>query len=74
MDQRIKAMPLFEYKCDDCDTKFEELVTNSEQSVVCPDCKSAKVSKQLSVFSASAGSSGGSDLPCGQPSCGSGYS
>lgn len=66
-------MPIFEYKCDACGEKFEELVSNSDQSVPCPKCQSDKVSKLLSVFAASGSSSSGS-LPCGQSSCGSGYS
>jgi len=67
-------MPLFEYKCSECDHKFEELVANSESKVTCPKCASEKVSKLLSVFAASGTSSSGSLLPSAQSSCGSGFS
>lgn len=66
-------MPLFEYKCTDCDNRFEELVSSGDVKVFCPKCKSEEVSRQLSVFSAS-GKSSSSGLPCGKPSCGSGFS
>ena len=66
-------MPLFEYKCESCDNRFEELVSGDNPKVVCPKCQSEKVVKQLSVFSATGGSSP-SGLPCGKPSCGSGFS
>lgn len=67
-------MPIFEYQCSDCDTKFEELVFSSNNSVQCPSCKSEKVDKLISSFSASV--SGSSATACGKPSgsCGSGFS
>ncbi|MCL2388889.1 MAG: zinc ribbon domain-containing protein [Elusimicrobia bacterium] len=46
-------MPLFEFICNDCSKKFEHLVLSSNtDSVSCPVCKSAKVTKQFSTFSA----------------------
>lgn len=66
-------MPLFEYKCSECEDQFEELVSGSDPRIVCPKCGSDKVSRLLSVFAASGGSSS-SGLPCGQSSCGSGFS
>ncbi|UCG62465.1 MAG: zinc ribbon domain-containing protein [Candidatus Zixiibacteriota bacterium] len=66
-------MPLFEYKCSQCGHQFEELVSGSEVKVFCPKCKSENVSRMLSVFSASSGSSS-SGLPCGKPSCSTGFS
>ncbi len=67
-------MPVFEYKCNDCGTKFEELVIRSDEQVNCPSCNSANATKQLSTFAASVSGSG-SAMPCGAPSassCGSG--
>lgn len=66
-------MPLFEYKCSDCETKFEELISSSDVKVFCPKCGSEKVSRLLSVFSASSAASPSSP-PCGQSSCPSGFS
>jgi putative FmdB family regulatory protein len=43
-------MPLFEYKCRDCGTKFEKLVTSYADDVVCRNCQSPRVDKLLSVF------------------------
>ncbi len=60
-------MPLYEYKCSDCDAKFEELSMRSDDVVVCPKCESENVMRLLSTFAAS----GGSSTPSA-PSCGSG--
>ncbi len=46
-------MPLFEYRCVDCERDFELLVR--EQTVLaCPTCQSTRLEKQLSVFAVSA--------------------
>lgn len=66
-------MPIFEYKCNECNNQFEELVANSEQKIICPECESENVNKLLSVFSAT-GTSSVSSTPCGQSSCNSGFS
>ncbi|MDR3275382.1 MAG: zinc ribbon domain-containing protein [Endomicrobium sp.] len=42
-------MPLFEFICKKCSTKFETLVFNDE-SIVCPVCKSGEIVKQFSSF------------------------
>jgi len=42
-------MPIYEYVCMKCESHFEELVRNGE-TPKCPDCSSAKVQKQFSVF------------------------
>ena len=42
-------MPIYEYVCMKCESHFEELVRNGE-APTCPDCSSAKVQKQFSVF------------------------
>lgn len=41
-------MPIFEYRCKECDHKFEALVRSSA-AVACPSCKSASLEKQVSV-------------------------
>lgn len=48
-------MPIYEYKCSNCNTKFEILhrsITKVED-VSCPKCNSNEVKKMLSTFSAS---------------------
>jgi len=63
-------MPIYEYKCQNCDTKFELLqklgATNEE--VNCPKCGASEPIKQFSVFTSStAGSSACMDGVC--PTC-----
>lgn len=61
-------MPIFEYKCQECGSKFEKLVRNSASNIACPSCGQDHVSRELSTFSAHAnGRSKDSapSLPCG---------
>lgn len=53
-------MPMYEFRCADCHTKFEELVfaTADLADVTCPSCSSTHVAKQLSAFSVGGGSGG----------------
>jgi putative FmdB family regulatory protein len=67
-------MPMFEYTCNDCGKKFEELVSSENETVECPACHSPNARKLLSVFAASAGSGSSGATPCGAPSCGRGFS
>ncbi len=66
-------MPLYEYRCQDCQHGFELLVREST-TFACPACHSQKLEKQLSVFAVGADGRGGSTRtpvaagPCG--SCG----
>jgi putative FmdB family regulatory protein len=46
-------MPIYEYICDDCETRFERIVINKQQEISCPKCASKKASIQLSVFATS---------------------
>ena len=75
-------MPLFEYRCSKCSSKFEVLhksIRNIE-SVECPECHSTEINKLLSSFSAAGFSKSGNDFSpspenCETSSCGcsSGY-
>jgi putative FmdB family regulatory protein len=53
-------MPIYEYLCDDCETRFEKIVINKQQEIACPKCASKKASIQLSVFATANGSNGSS--------------
>jgi putative FmdB family regulatory protein len=53
-------MPIYEYLCDECDTRFEKIVINKQQEIACPKCASNKASIQLSVFATTNGSNGAS--------------
>ena len=72
-------MPIYEYLCNDCNTRYEQLVMNSSARIACPKCSSTKHTLQLSVFSAGAKSNGsgestsssaGSSCGCTPHSCG----
>jgi putative FmdB family regulatory protein len=53
-------MPLFEYRCQDCDEKFEELVPYSRsEEMDCPKCGSGNTRKLVSAFATTGSSSGG---------------
>ena len=74
-------MPIFEYKCEDCNNMFEILhkSTNTQDEVFCPDCKSTNYKKLISVFSSKISSSspdfgGCSEGSCGMPQYGGGCS
>jgi len=65
-------MPIFEYRCDDCQKEFEALVRASSQPV-CPHCGGTRLSKLLSVFATGQSPSrepafaGGPCGSCGHP-------
>lgn len=46
-------MPIYEYLCHKCKTRFTEIIRLAELETykpVCPKCKSKDVKKQLSTF------------------------
>lgn len=55
-------MPLFEFRCQECEERFEELLRRSDDTddVTCPSCGSRKVEKLQSGFAAHTGSSSSS--------------
>ena len=59
-------MPLFEYRCADCGSRFEFLV-RGETAPVCPACRSEQVEKQLSVFAVGASSPKSAPVPAASP-------
>ena len=65
-------MPIFEYKCEESDSKFEEFRSLSNTNPAqCPNCKSEKTSKLFSTF-ASCGRDNLSSAGSGASSCGQG--
>jgi putative FmdB family regulatory protein len=44
-------MPLYEFECEDCSARFEELVASSAQAVACPRCHSSRARRLLSSVS-----------------------
>jgi putative FmdB family regulatory protein len=44
-------MPIFEYLCSDCGSKFEKLVLRPAiETVVCPSCGKDRLTPQISTF------------------------
>lgn len=68
-------MPIYEFKCNDCENEFETLVFAKDESVGCPKCNSNNVQRLMSTcafkteagFTPSKGSSGCST--CSASSC-----
>ena len=63
-------MPIFEYKCEDCGSRFEKLVRRpGTDEVLCPSCGTNHLEQQHSVFAAH---SNGTQKDFSMPSCPSG--
>ena len=43
-------MPIYEYECEGCGERFEELVAAGAESARCPSCGSARTRRLLSGF------------------------
>ena len=58
-------MPIYEYRCEDCGTKFEKLVRRQaeELALECPSCGQKHLKQELSTFAAHSGNSRASELP-----------
>ncbi|NOZ05516.1 MAG: zinc ribbon domain-containing protein [Chloroflexi bacterium] len=48
-------MPVYEYCCQECKTKFEEFIRSSgdEEGLTCPTCGSVDIRKGFSLFGTS---------------------
>ncbi len=65
-------MPIFEYRCENCGSKYDVLHKSSvkQEEVTCPKCNSTKSKKLLSTFSASIDSSSSySSNSCASGNC-----
>jgi putative FmdB family regulatory protein len=62
-------MPLYEYKCADCDTCFDALrsMADADAPIACPTCDSENTCRQISLFTAigSQGTIAGAGSSCG---------
>lgn len=71
-------MPIYEYLCEDCETRHERIVLSNGAEVTCPKCGSRKQTVQFSVFaapangakSASSSASAGGSCGCTPKTCG----
>jgi putative FmdB family regulatory protein len=66
-------MPIYEYLCEDCGSKFEKLVRRSSDApeLACPSCGQKHLRQELSTFAAHTdGASKQADLPvCPNAGC-----
>jgi putative FmdB family regulatory protein len=62
-------MPFYEYRCDQCEHAFEELVGLNDPAPPCPECESGDVSRRVTsrVTVGRASPSPAASLP---PGCG----
>jgi putative FmdB family regulatory protein len=44
-------MPIYEYRCNECEREFERYVSGASVAVECPTCQSERVMRRLSVVS-----------------------
>lgn len=62
-------MPMYEYVCKTCGTRFEKLVRMGAepQALICPTCTSTVVDRAFSTFATSGGGSqrGSTEASCG---------
>ena len=65
-------MPIYEYTCEECNTRFEKFVRSITAAVKakCPNCGSTRIKKGWSTFGT--GSSGGLGSLATSSSCGTG--
>ena len=49
-DGKGKTMPLYEYRCEQCDRTFERRHGWDDRVTACPDCASSSVRRLLPTF------------------------
>lgn len=52
-------MPLYDYRCRDCDHSFEAMQKYGEPAPACPSCEQGKVEKLMSAPAVAGASEGG---------------
>ncbi|MBI5083950.1 MAG: zinc ribbon domain-containing protein [Acidobacteria bacterium] len=52
-------MPIYEYACQECGTKFEKLIRRQADldDLTCPSCGESRLARQLSTFAPQMGAS-----------------
>ena len=63
-------MPLYEYRCRDCDRRFEVFVSGGSP-IECPDCHGEDLQKLLSAFAVGNGGSARPATDASEAACGS---
>jgi putative FmdB family regulatory protein len=59
-------MPIYEYRCEECDEDFEVFVRSPSQRAnpTCPKCGSHRVRKAISLFGVGGATTSTSDASC----------
>ena len=66
-------MPLYEYRCRSCDSRFETYVRARVDPVNCPECRADTIEKLVSSFALTSGGTRGMSSGsggCGRGGCG----
>lgn len=45
-----RDMPIFEFRCEKCNKRFERIVFGQDTVIECPECGSRDVEKEISAF------------------------
>ena len=45
-------MPIYEYRCANCDRSFEAFVRPGDDGAQCPHCHGSKLTREMSTFAA----------------------
>jgi putative FmdB family regulatory protein len=64
-------MPIYEFKCKDCDEEFEALVFRSDETVPCPACKGEDIKRLMSACAYTTGGTSDGEGAYSAPSAGS---
>ena len=69
-------MPIYEYRCNQCEREFEKYVQGAQARIECPACASERVTRRLSMVgvrsSGSSAPSMGTSMQGGGGCCGGG--
>ena len=52
-------MPIYEYRCANCDRSFEAFVRPGDDGAQCPYCNGSKLTREMSTFAARASNGDG---------------
>ena len=67
-------MPVYEYVCPDCETRFEKRrnISDSDADIKCPECERPDPERQFSVFCPASTTAGGSSSEMSCPAAAGG--
>jgi len=52
-------MPIYEYRCSECDRSFEMFMRPNDDDARCPHCHGSKLKREMSTFASRAGNGDG---------------